>query len=1057
MKIFKMRNKKHGVTCLLCALCATVALFGAMKLTVPQTQAAAYTLSEVTIPTDYTVGKTFTPPEASFTYQEKTYPATVAVEYPSGLARSAENYPLNEVGVYKIRYKAFADDGTLMEKTVEFTVSSDLYSVSSVASSAHYGTYTSPYASADGIIVSLAANDTFTYNKIIDLRNKTAEEGLVSFFAPPSGEGFLNSSIVVRFTDLYDENNYIETHLHAGATGSSYMLARHVGENWGGLYRTTKTDLSQAWKLVNLNNIQYRFYYGNDMRFGAMMHYSLGSHYGKPMSQYTNKGLTFSYDWKENALYANPSVNGIVADFDDDRLFSGLWKGFTTGEVILSIYGVDYAMSTTNVVITDVCGDDLQVNSYVGSPTPLIEVDTLEYEETALPHGIVGIPYKLYDSTVYTAFTAGANVTQTVYLNYHSNPVRVQVTDGYFTPTVAGTYTIEYAVTDSFGGKTGKTIDVEVRSTSSNQIGITLDDEGVATTNVFAKTTVKSASVVDASGNYELKAYAVSSTNKQVEIPVEGENAWSFYPFEKGEYTVTYEASDYIQTVKSEYKITVNGEKDIAILDDAKFASYYVKGALYDVESLNAYYLDNGETKEKVASIYTVDDCACVSGCTCARKPVEGNSFVVTATNKLSVLYVAEHNGVTAEKRYDLTVLDVGYKGGMMLNTSKYFQSDENVKFNMKSKRYESEVAPADGETRFEFIHPLNVWGYEFIFTTDENASYDSVEIQLVDTDDATKRLNIEIKAVGAKTEIVLNGRYSTIWDVAFAKRQFTVRYLQDTCTVNVISEGKEYKQRIVYGEGGEQYVGMPSMKANMAVILKNVVSAYNVKFDMINSHSFLMLSGDYIEPSVYYTALEQNKKYKIGDAFIVPRFYFADVVDVATEYYVRVLTPSGKPAVSVDGVTLDGTQDYNRTYEVIIDGYGEYYVEYEATDFTGNSTKTRYIPYQVVDEVPPTIELENAQVAYYLGETVKVASATVKDDMTEKTTLYVWVLAPDYSIIQLNPENSMEFTANVAGKYTVFYTAYDVQDKDGKEEEQNLAVKKYTITVVERKTGGNQ
>ena len=171
-----------------------------------------------------------------------------------------------------------------------------------------------------------------------------------------------------------------------------------------------------------------------------------------------------------------------------------------------------------------------------------------------------------------------------------------------------------------------------------------------------------------------------------------------------------------------------------------------------------------------------------------------------------------------------------------------------------------------------------------------------------------------------------------------------------------------------------------------------------------------------------------------------------------------RVITPSGQPAVSVDGVTLDGTQNYNRTYEVIIDGYGEYYVEYEACDFTGNSTKTRYIPYQVVDEVPPIIELESAQVAYYLGETVKVASATVIDDMTEKTTLYVWVLAPDYSIIQLNPENSMEFTANVAGKYTVFYTAYDVQVKDGgKEEEQNLAVKKYTVTVVERKIGGNQ
>ena len=63
----------------------------------------------------------------------------------------------------------------------------------------------------DGVIqVCLAQNDVFTYNEILDLSTASKDVPLLNMQFDPAVIGTADATRVkLRFTDLYDENNYI--------------------------------------------------------------------------------------------------------------------------------------------------------------------------------------------------------------------------------------------------------------------------------------------------------------------------------------------------------------------------------------------------------------------------------------------------------------------------------------------------------------------------------------------------------------------------------------------------------------------------------------------------------------------------------------------------------------------------------------------------------------------------------------------------------------------------------------------------------------------------------
>ncbi len=1017
-----MKNK--GKKILLSALCGLCCLGVATGICIglQPTSADEATLSSVQIQNSYTLGQSFSAPIAQLSYEGKTYESESYLTYPSGDVRSAASYALQESGVYALTYTAYADNGTLLKQTVTFTVSDALFSVSSERSTAYYGTHETYGTDKEGIVVELANGDTFTYNKVVDLSQNTRNDGIISFFNTPEIEGVQDAkSMVIRFTDLYDQNNYFEVDFHTA--NNACATAGPLDAPKVGLWRTRSTATDISWTNIVYENEMYQMFQG-DTNWGAPLSYNMRQMSdGKALGE---RVATVGYDYKTKRVYAQPTSiylgDGMVTDLDDEAFFKNNWKGFTTGEVIVSVYGKSYNAATMGFVITDIGGNDLSRKEIAESTQSIIDVDTLGYDENDLPFGVVGIPYKLFNAQIKTPFTRYVDFKQKVYLNYRSNKTEINVTESSFTPTVAGAYTIEYAATDSFGVKTVKTLDIQVKTATAGKLTVSIATDGATSGNVFEKINVHSATQANVSGNGVLEVVAVAKSGKEYPVDL---TDWTFTPEETGTHKVQYTLTDYVSTVTAEYEMQIASVNDPCFLTDASLGAYYVKGATYLTPTLFAHYIEGTETKQMQAKVY-------VSYNGGAREEL-GSKFTVKESGEVALTYVATANGATTERTYSLNVVDVGYGKGGLLTVHEYFQADETVTGDKGT--YVGASAPADGNVTFHFIHTLGAWNFNMEIVP-MGAAYDCVEVLLTDSEDPKFRLAVELSSLGTEqTSVLVNGRYNATIGKDFANTKFTVGYEESSKTVTL---NLTQKVRVYLNADDSEFVGFPSKKVFVQFTLKNVTNAYSVQVAKLNGHSF-MSKSDGVDPSFYYEGVILNEIFAKGDLITIPRFYVEDVVDVSPTLTVNVKDPDGNFVKSVDGILLDGSQDLGRTYEVEIAQYGVYKCWYGVSDYSGNGGRIRPINYTVEDHVAPTLELSKALVEYKQNDEVTVATATVLDDFSaaDKCTVKIYVKSPKDTFFALQ-EN--KFTATEKGVYTVFYYAYD--------EMENLTISKYLITV---------
>ena len=106
-----------------------------------------------------------------------------------------------------------------------------------------------------------------------------------------------------------------------------------------------------------------------------------------------------------------------------------------------------------------------------------------------------------------------------------------------------------------------------------------------------------------------------------------------------------------------------------------------------------------------------------------------------------------------------------------------------------------------------------------------------------------------------------------------------------------------------------------------------------------------------------------------------------------------------------------------------------------------GNLAPVHFV-YSVVDQVKPTLIVDGEVTATAkVGEEIKLPKATSTDNLSEKLTVVVHVIAPNGQITELKATDA-GFKAMKAGVYTVVYSVSD--------EEGNFDYKYYKITVEE-------
>lgn len=474
------------------------------------------------------------------------------------------------------------------------------WSMNSSESSAYYGERTKSYSrkhesqpfneGADGMMdvtvdalhVELAANDVFTYNKVIDLSKLDPLTPVFKMGVMPDDGKRDARFIYFELTDAYDPSIKISIQISTGITSPETLVWANSWTIYSYIMAKTGPQVYSALVDDQITQGTNGNIYGSIAKFGL---YGQRSGY-RACSDY----LSIFYDYEQKQLYQQ-SIYGrmLICDFDDLAHFSSLFDGFTTGEVVMSMYGSTYYTDSLNVFFYEIAGDSVFSDEITPTP-PHIIVDVFDEITT----GIAGSACKLPGATVLDPYGENCKLDRQVVFGYGSeNAYNVSVADGKFTPDKEGIYTVIYTADNEYGAHGEENIDITVKP--SDYMSVTVGELSDESGYVGKTTVIKMPEVTGGVGDVTLSAKVVFGGN---EIAVRDD---VFVPEEIGEYKVIITATDaFGRNAQSEYNVTVS-VADAPIIDEAaiKLPKYFIKGKTYDLPRVYAYDYINGKQKRK--------------------------------------------------------------------------------------------------------------------------------------------------------------------------------------------------------------------------------------------------------------------------------------------------------------------------------------------------------------------------------------------------------------------------------------------------------------------------
>lgn len=974
----------------------------------------------------YLVGDIFSVPEqATISDGSGEYPADVVLRDPSGRGYTGD-VVLSEAGQYVLEYKAFNADGELLFERTPFSCYRQLYETGS-RSSATYGTNTQYPDAPAGIQLSLAAGDTFTFNKVIDLSDNVKGESVLKFFTAPETPFTADArNIIITFTDKYDPDNKVTvrvkkvTAVDEGARWAevySYVTANAQGQAAVGLEVNANGDT--LW-----NGTRY-ILHKNDA-YGASIPFSMPGGYVGDGVSVGEEVFELSWEYAERQLYSNGGR--IITDLDETAFVTNPWEGFTTGEVYLSISANNYLAGHCNLVITEIDGNDLTQNVFFEDEAPVITLDLAGYEEQSLPQAITGQPYPVFGASAYDTYDGETQVDVSVWRRYGSSAAYVlPVTDGAFVPMADGEYTIVYTSSDRAGNRAQETLcitSVSDRDPVSAEL-VGGDADGV----VGERVCVPEAVLSGGSGNYSVAVQAVLESDPAIVYDV-GEDG-TFVPLYAGTYNVIYTYRDYIGGGTEQISLDIGAAQRPYLAHDASLPRWFIRGASYTLPQLTGWIFPDGIPAQTACDVLVKQDDGAASF-------VRG-TLTVTANERVSVIYRLSENGRTATRTYTVPVVDVGY-GGSELDMRKYFIGDFTGEGALDYLLFYTQAGSGGAQTaQLSFIGRLLAAQFSLSLLPDsDRCGYDYLDICLTDSENASESIFLRYLCnADGSAGLQINGR-GEIYEIGKRFTQntgdtFNVSYRQSDLSIGVTSD-----RRVIVTEraDGAAFLGFSSGYVYLDIVLGGLEqgrgASAGVRVMSINNQTMSLMQGDYIAPQITANTVRGN--YGAGESAVLPATYIADVLSPSCTAVMRVTAPDGSIVTATDGTVLDGCA-HDREYEIVLAQQGSYTVSYEASDGSNRATYTYVIT--VTDRTPPVIEQSDGVRTAALGDTVRIADVIVSDDSGDVTVLR-FLNTPGGKMILMDGANA--FVAQERGTYTVYCYA---QDASG-----NVSSTQYEIVV---------
>lgn len=978
-----MRKKNMLRWILLCCICITCAV-GYLGL---QASAAAAEIIDCDLPSEYTLGSEFVMPEGKVSYkdQDKT-PDTKYVVFPSGKAVAKDTIVLSEAGEYEVVFQA-SFDGVSVTAKKTFTVKKTLLQVNNDNSSAQI---------VDGKIkVSLAPDDVFTYNSVLDLNTATKEVPFLEMEMNPSVIGTADvTRLKIRLTDLYDEENYVTISLNhfidAWASGHIYMTAGAAHQPQVGV----ENSGNPAGKKVFTND---------SFGYGAAVNFPMS---GLPKSP-ADSVLSLYFDYAEKSLYADnesySGMNQLLVDFDDPLLFGdNLWNGFTTGEVRMTIFATNYQSASCGFTISTVNGNSEFVdNGDVHAPSISV---TTGYTADTLPIALVGKPYPVFPAAAIDGHDGKLPAVASVYYRYYSEkPVEVAVNEGSFIPSKEGMYVIEYMAKDTSGNVATKA--VNVTAVKGEGLQVTLQNMAAETNTGTAVKVISAVDYTDSSGKvtYSVKAKHLAS-GEEIEIDSE---TLSFIPMTDGEWEIMVTVKDYVSTVTKTFTLNANHTTQPQVYSTVGVPQYFILGAAYELPVLQAYDFSSGQGVQTDMDIFVTETGS-------EEKAIENGKYLPSQVGKVTLTYRLTVDGKICEKAYDATVVDVGYTGD--LDLSKYFvvsQGAATAQMDNASILYE-----VKNNTAFDFVNFVQVKKFTFSFQAGEINTYKKVNVYLADIVSG-KQVKVSYIRTAEGAAFSINDGAETKLASSFdgINKNFSLEFSSDT---HIVSPEAGIELEVKKFLDGSDFTGFTDSIARFSLELDGVSGASQIIMKNLNSQTLNNAKVDRFTPQIIVDTMSGDRGK--GDKLTLMGAFAYDVLDPIATMTLDVTDPNGAYVTDDNGMTLDGTADATKDHTITINELGDYVIRYVIQDGKGK-TDTYVYAITAKDVESPTITLQKHKESAKAGDTVTLAAAEVTDNLTDDCTVVAYVFDPEGENVKVTDG---KFEATASGVYSVRYMAFD-------------------------------
>ena len=1054
--MIKKNVKKYALCCLVFILACTMGILVNTPLYEVSGEKITFTLDSVS--DNNRVGTVFNlENEIDVTYNGSTVKATNgSIIFPNGKVYSAGSYQLTDKGLYVVKY--YVKDGNkIITCEKSFMVTDNLYDLSNnagtittVTKESSEGKYLKTndddiiLTGKDGLILRLNDGCEFIYNKPIDL-SKTGENGIADIITlnyrlgdlqlnenPQDWQldenGVLKAIYAynylgdtarrckIRLTDVYDPDNYIElddqyARLNASPDHVLYpqnyqvsLSAAANGQLLSGAWQGHRGEDGRGVDTI-INNFPYHVYW-NWNRATRTGQYLTSSVESMP------EGTTWAFDWKTNIVYCKTTSDSgysVVTDLDNTDIYpSNAFKGFTTGEVYLSLKCIDYQGASSARV------DILGLDGYTGKELvdlygKNIEVDTVAPEvqinynptENDTVYAKFGSEFTIPTAFVKEVFSNG-NYDVSVYTNYYKNTKKqVSVKNGKFTLNENAIYTIEYTAIDNNGLKGSSVMHVCPKKVDE---AIWVETEKLIS--------------IETGSDIILPKYALKTINKEEDIKLSikavheketltiDNDLRTFRPLYKGKYTIVYEYSDNCNAGSYSYEVESNPSANYKFLSTPVLPRYFVKGDTYALDELYAYDFTSGEPK-----IVNTDAYASIDGGE-FTKVADPLAFKANAENSIKIQYRVGDN---VSETKEVKVISNKNENGMF-RVYKYFVGDYTIVDNYNAQgrpitaqiKYDMTATAGDANLEFANIIDANVFALQFV--SGSETGYSSLLIRLTDVYDESKSLNIRFHLSSASYVIEVNGVKQEVKKAFQSDEIKVIEYRNDIKTMVV--DG--YKFPFDFGE-------FTTSRCHFDITMEKVNAPSSIVIDRVGNHAFRgTKTKDDVDPQV--SVVTSDGSYSIGETVIINTPLFSDVISQIN------VKKSTTYIIHEDGTEIE-VEDTSKPYELKLDKLGAYTIYYDTMETSGNELSYSYM-IAAIDKKAPEIIIndysEDSMILLELGSIYKL-DYLVSDDVSEVENIKVAVRMQKLSDhTTINSYSNTEVKCNEEGDFVIYVIALD-------------------------------